>query len=68
MPLLRCRLPLAVSQLIPNNLERQLHLWLRMTVKIWDLRIRGKARVTLRPVSLLLGCLLLPSPGTCAMK
>lgn len=52
MPLLRCRLPLAVSQLVPNNLERQLRLWLHMTVKIWDLHIRGKARLTLRPVSL----------------
>ncbi|GAB4816080.1 hypothetical protein N2152v2_003126 [Parachlorella kessleri] len=44
------RLPLLVSELIPNAMEEQLKLLLRLTVSLSKLSLKGSARMSLRPV------------------
>lgn len=44
------KLPLLVSEVVPNPLEDALALLMSLTVSVTDLKLKGRARLTLRPL------------------
>lgn len=44
------KLPLLVSEVVPNPVEDALALLMSLTVSVTDLKLKGRARLTLRPL------------------